>query len=170
MTPAMARKTKAPATAATSGGPVNGEQRHQLIATEAYYRAERRGFCQGDPFLDWLEAEAEIDRRLAQSSTAAHPTTAAAKRAFVEKLKGELRDFDARLEHLHQQAGKAKRAVRIEYESLIGILTEKRATADRWLREWRGRSEATWTDLSAEAEKLWREMRETIDEAASRFK
>ena len=166
----MARKPKTATTAAPAGSPVTEEQRHQFIAAEAYYRAERRGFRQGDPFLDWLEAEAEIDRRLAQSSTAAHVTSAATKRAFVEKLNEELRDFDARLEHLHQQAGKAKRAVRIEYESLIEILTEKRATADRWLREWRGRSEATWADLSAEAEKLWRELRETIDEAASRFK
>lgn len=33
---------------------------HQMIAEAAYYRAEARGFCCGDPRQDWLEAEAEI--------------------------------------------------------------------------------------------------------------
>lgn len=39
----------------------NGEDRQEMIAIAAYYRAERRGFDGGDPMLDWLEAEAEID-------------------------------------------------------------------------------------------------------------
>lgn len=39
----------------------NGEDREEMVAIAAYYRAERRGFDGGDPMLDWLEAEAEID-------------------------------------------------------------------------------------------------------------
>ncbi len=39
----------------------NGEDREEMIAIAAYYRAERHGFDGGDPMLDWLEAEAEID-------------------------------------------------------------------------------------------------------------
>lgn len=39
----------------------NGEDRHNMIATAAYYRAERRGFNGGDETEDWLAAEAEID-------------------------------------------------------------------------------------------------------------
>lgn len=42
-------------------GTGNGEDRQEMIAIAAYYRAERRGFDGGDPMLDWLEAEAEID-------------------------------------------------------------------------------------------------------------
>lgn len=38
-----------------------GEDRLQMIATAAYYRAELRGFNGGDPVADWLAAEAEID-------------------------------------------------------------------------------------------------------------
>ena len=37
------------------------EDRFQQIAVAAYYRAERRGFAQGDELADWLEAEKEID-------------------------------------------------------------------------------------------------------------
>jgi len=41
------------------------ERRQKMISESAYYKAERRGFQGGDPTLDWLEAEAEIDASLA---------------------------------------------------------------------------------------------------------
>jgi len=37
------------------------EDRQQMIATAAYYLAERRGFNSSDEIQDWLEAEAQID-------------------------------------------------------------------------------------------------------------
>lgn len=37
------------------------EQRHRMIETAAYYRAQRRGFSDGDAVKDWFEAEREID-------------------------------------------------------------------------------------------------------------
>ena len=40
------------------------EERRQLIAETAYFLAERRGFAEGGEMDDWLQAEAEIDRRL----------------------------------------------------------------------------------------------------------
>ncbi|MCM2323180.1 MAG: DUF2934 domain-containing protein [Oligoflexia bacterium] len=42
------------------------EKRQQLIAEAAYFRAERRGFQNGSPQQDWIEAEAEINRLLNQ--------------------------------------------------------------------------------------------------------
>jgi hypothetical protein len=39
---------------------VTREERHQLIAVAAYFRAERRNFAPGCELEDWLEAEAEI--------------------------------------------------------------------------------------------------------------
>jgi hypothetical protein len=63
------RESKAPSalsgvSSAQKGRAISGEERHRLIAEVAYYRAEQRGFIGGDPLADWLEAEAEIDRRL----------------------------------------------------------------------------------------------------------
>jgi hypothetical protein len=43
---------------------VTAEERRQLIATAAYFRAERRGFVPGSEMEDWLEAEAELDKML----------------------------------------------------------------------------------------------------------
>ncbi len=37
------------------------QERRRMIAEAAYYRAEHRGFLNGNPDQDWLEAEHEID-------------------------------------------------------------------------------------------------------------
>ncbi len=43
---------------------VSHEERHQLIAEAAYYRAEQRSFKPGYELEDWLTAETDIERRL----------------------------------------------------------------------------------------------------------
>lgn len=45
---------------------VGDSQRRNYIEVAAYYIAERRGFAPGDPFDDWLQAEHEIDRLIAE--------------------------------------------------------------------------------------------------------
>lgn len=40
------------------------EDRLEMIAANAYYRAERRGFLPGYELADWLEAEREVDALL----------------------------------------------------------------------------------------------------------
>jgi len=48
---------------------IGSEERRQMIAAAAYYRAERRGFTGGSAEQDWLLAEAEIDRALGRPGT-----------------------------------------------------------------------------------------------------
>ena len=38
----------------------NAEDRYEMIAEAAYYKAEQRGFEIGEDELDWLEAEQEL--------------------------------------------------------------------------------------------------------------
>lgn len=40
------------------------EDRYEMIAENAYFRAERRGFQPGFELDDWLAAEQEVDARL----------------------------------------------------------------------------------------------------------
>ncbi|HWU82161.1 MAG TPA: DUF2934 domain-containing protein [Methylophilaceae bacterium] len=47
--------------ATNSGSHVSLEERQQMIADNAYFRAERRNFEPGYEMVDWLAAEAEID-------------------------------------------------------------------------------------------------------------
>ena len=37
-------------------------ERHRIIAEEAYFIAQRRGFVPGHELSDWLEAEREVNR------------------------------------------------------------------------------------------------------------
>ena len=41
----------------------SSQDRYSMIAEAAYYRAEQRGFQDGDPVADWLAAEKEIDQK-----------------------------------------------------------------------------------------------------------
>ncbi|HCX33539.1 MAG TPA: hypothetical protein DHV08_08265 [Rhodocyclaceae bacterium] len=50
---------------------ITPEQRYRMIAEAAYYLAEKRGFVGGDMAADWLQAEAEIDRKLRNQESAA---------------------------------------------------------------------------------------------------
>jgi hypothetical protein len=64
--PVRQKPVKSSATRVATGKkyhkPADGLDRHHLIATAAYYRAEHRGFTGEDPVEDWLVAEAEIER------------------------------------------------------------------------------------------------------------
>jgi hypothetical protein len=40
------------------------EERRHMIAEAAYFRAEKRGFVNGDPVEDWILAERQIDEAL----------------------------------------------------------------------------------------------------------
>ena len=42
------------------------EVRRQLVAAEAYFFAERRGFAAGNEVEDWVAAEVVVDSRLKQ--------------------------------------------------------------------------------------------------------
>lgn len=52
------------ARAVHAADPVSREERWQLVAEAAYYRAKERDFRGADDVADWLAAEAEVDARL----------------------------------------------------------------------------------------------------------
>jgi hypothetical protein len=58
---------------------VTDEQRRQMIAEAAYFRAEKRGFGV-DPLADWIEAEVEIDARVREIENAQQVARRAARK------------------------------------------------------------------------------------------
>jgi hypothetical protein len=62
------QRTAAPVPNAAAAG-LNQDQdqaaRQRMVAEAAYYRAQNRGFAPGYELDDWLDAEAEIERRYA---------------------------------------------------------------------------------------------------------
>jgi hypothetical protein len=45
---------------------IDPEVRRRLVAAEAYFLAERRGFAAGNEVEDWVAAEVAVDSRLQQ--------------------------------------------------------------------------------------------------------
>ena len=43
---------------------MDADQKHQMVSEAAYYIAEKRGFTNGDPVDDWIEAETQIESLL----------------------------------------------------------------------------------------------------------
>lgn len=140
--------------------------RHEeMVAVAAYFRAEHRGFREGDPVADWLEAEAEIEHLLQ-----ARPGPGmSAKQLFQDRLETELAEWDARLKELKDKAKESKAKARGELEKQFEAIAAKHATAGKKLRELRKHSEEAWEDLKEDTEKAWSEMRETMERIASRF-
>jgi hypothetical protein len=61
---APARRSSAGSVVAPANSAVTPDERHRMIAEAAYRRAEQRGFTDGDPLQDWLEAETQIEMQL----------------------------------------------------------------------------------------------------------
>jgi hypothetical protein len=51
---------------------VTNDERHQMIQFAAYMKAEKRGFKNGDPTQDWVNAEKEVDAWLKSQQQASH--------------------------------------------------------------------------------------------------
>lgn len=90
-----------PATSTSSPGQNPGpgiteEERGRMIAENAYYRAQQRGFNGGQAIDDWLAAEREINRLLPSPQQQKQELAAYQKlRADVGKLLGDLKDTSA---------------------------------------------------------------------------
>jgi len=60
----LRRRTGGALIESASGESVDVNARRRLIAELAWLKAEQRGFSQGSPEQDWLDAESEVDRLL----------------------------------------------------------------------------------------------------------
>lgn len=152
-----------PSSKPEAGQAIDAVQRYEMIARAAYYRAERRSFAAGSELQDWLEAEAEIDRVLLES-------TGGTARAFEDRLEAQLREWDARFDALMEAAKKATSEARLEIEEQVEALRGRRATAQEKLQHLRQRTGDAWEDLKEGAEKAWDDMRKALDHLSSRFK
>jgi hypothetical protein len=111
------------------GSDVTAEQRRRMIAEAAYFRAQRRGFQDGSSTEDWLAAEAEIERVLAQRAT------------------GRVSITQQELEQLMERAREAQ--LELIAEALKVKLQEQTAAGDTPPRANGGDSRIAWEALSA---------------------
>lgn len=63
--PAMPQKTPtSPNFSSKARADISPDELRRLISEAAYYRAKQRGFAPGHELEDWIQAEAEVIRRL----------------------------------------------------------------------------------------------------------
>jgi predicted nucleic acid-binding Zn-ribbon protein len=163
------RKVTAKTRKSTKKTSVSPEQRYQMIAEAAYFRAEKRGFMGGDMAQDWLEAEAEIDDFLKQQAKS-NKKRAVTQKAFLKKLEKQIKEWDDKFETLQAKAKKAKAEIRADVEKQIAALGKKRIAAQKKVVVLSQHTEDTWESVKTGVEKTWDEMHEALDRFVARFK
>ena len=124
------------------------EERRRLIAEAAYHRAERRGFRGGDPVLDWLDAEAEIDAMFRPGI----------KDRALAKLKSQVQIANLKLNELKPKIAALKREAGSEIREEIENLDELKQQLDRKLAEIKVKTGHAKQKAKREAEALWDEL------------
>lgn len=136
-----------------------------MIETAAYFLAEKRAFRDGDPTQDWLQAEAQIDRRLARMSDS--PIPPFDPKSLLEHLELELWGFDACVEQLTQAMSGADAECREAFEARRNIILRHREAAATRLRDLGSRYDIHCAAIRAATHDLWQAMRHDVDELAA---
>lgn len=164
LTPASPRKKGARKSAGVQASgdlpAVDPGLRHQMVATAAYYRAERRGFDGGDPSTDWYEAEKEVSQMLHGSAWDDED---------IVRLEALLTEWDAQFEELKDKMVKAKAQTRAEYQKQLQAIADKRTAISGKLKDLRRHTGEVWDDLKNTIESAWQEIRQETDHITSRF-
>jgi hypothetical protein len=129
---------------------MTAEQREQMIAEAAYYRAEGRGFADGDPFLDWLDAEREIDALLNIPKA----------EGWLKQLESQLSTGRDRLTTLRQGITRKGKTVKAELTNDLEKLDEMLDSFEVKLKELRDRGEKVTQRARQQVEKAWNEISE----------
>jgi hypothetical protein len=136
------------------------QQRRQMIAEAAYFRAERRGFRGGDPVADWLEAEQEIHTVLQVQE---HDPV-------LEKLEQELLAASQKLKDLKARVSSLKAGARAEWDEDLRKLAKLRDGFARRLTTMRERGGKVTQAARTQARKVAQEITETIQRLEARRK
>jgi len=166
----------------TKSGRVSEDQRRQMIADEAFLRAERRGFG-GDAVSDWLEAEAVVDARLDQAADAdaAQPadtgeqstpaaTTRGDERTWSSQLDEQLAMANERLRALRTRLADAKAGAREELSRDIEQLARLRDRFRKKRDEIRRKGEDAGEKARQQAAEIWQDISQIFERMKPRKK
>lgn len=129
---------------------IGTEQRQQMIAEAAYFRAEARSFTDGDPVADWIAAEGEIDEQL----------KAPRAERWLAQLESKLSSGRDRLTALKKQIASKGKATRAELKKDLEKLDDKLDSFEEKLEELGERGEKVTKKARQQAEKAWDEISE----------
>jgi hypothetical protein len=137
---------------------VSDDERRQMIAEAAYLRAARRGFTGGDPVVDWIEAEAEINERVRQLDSA----------HLLACFEEGLTMASKKLSSLKRKASSVTAGTRTELQrdvEKLGALSEALRGRVKELHE---HGEQAGQLARRQAEKVWKELTDVMQRLGSR--
>lgn len=127
---------------------VSPEQRRQMIAEAAYFRAEKRGFGV-DPLADWIEGEIDVDERVREIENA-QPAATERMAALKKKLR------------------RGAAGARVEWRGDVEKLGELRDALSEKVKDLRTQGEQAGQTARQHAEKIWNEISDTMRRVAAR--
>lgn len=137
----------------TSMQAITAEGRRRMIAEAAWHRAEARGFANGDPMLDWLEAEREIDALLTDGRT-----------SWLGKLEDRLATARGEIRSVKSEVGSraksARKSAKVRLKQDIEKMDELLDRFEEQIGKLRERGEKATQKARAQAEKIWDEIQE----------
>jgi nucleotide-binding universal stress UspA family protein/archaellum component FlaC len=92
------------------------------------------------------------------------------KKAYQEKIEGQLKEWSARIDALMAKAETSRAELKGTYEKRVQDLQAKQEVVQRKLRELRESGEETWGGLLAGIEKSLSELKDSFDQTFSKFK
>ena len=134
--------------------------RNRMIAEAAYFRAERRGFNGGDPLVDWVEAEAEINAQLGNDD----------EDSVLHRLEERLATANERLKALRKKLSRMKVEARAEWQHDAEKLATLRDALRMRLKEVRERGQEASRKAQKQADKIWEEISDIIQRRSPRRK
>jgi hypothetical protein len=87
----------------------------------------------------------------------------------VEKLKGQLDQWNAEVAKWEAKAQKAQAGARVEYDKHLNDLRRQRDQALEHMKRVQAASGEAWVDLVRGADEAWAKMREALEKARSHF-
>lgn len=93
-----------------------------------------------------------------------------AREAYQKKMESQLKEWNAKIDGLRARAERASADIQIEYYEQIDTLRTKQEAAQSKLQELKRAGGNAWQDLKAGVEAAWKELRNTMDNAVSKFK
>jgi lipid II:glycine glycyltransferase (peptidoglycan interpeptide bridge formation enzyme) len=88
---------------------------------------------------------------------------------YVEKLKGQLEQWNAEVAKWEVKAGEAQASARAEYEKQLSEFRRQRDQGLEQMRRIQGASGDAWLEVVRGADEAWARMREAFDRARSHF-
>lgn len=131
---------------------VSEDERRQMIAEAAYFRAQRRGFSPSDSVADWIEAEAEVDERLRRSEQA----------DLLECVEEGIATATKRLSSMKRQASTVAAGARARLQRDVAELGELRDALRAKAKELRAEGARAGELAVHQAERAWHELADAM--------